>query len=453
MWLLFAAALAAGPDLVVLDAGGAVYAHPGDAAPLFTATLQVPLRVVSDKPGWVEGSTVLNAAPACQRLADTNTAVELRVWVKERDLARIVTRRVEAVADDGSQIVVHAGYQVLDPADLSGVWTNGEAWAEVASAWQAVIPKDAWGLRASPDEVGGPPEGWRSVDLEGWDRALVVRGARRVLPDLEGLRRWGTPDVELALPGGPAAYAPAEGGRLHVAVDRRCLEVRGLAPGLQAPTEPGGLGGLIGGVIGRTGALVADGTALTWPDKTPAGAAREWLRFLDARADGERVCGVVPLLGSLMRVEYPVPLSGSLMRVEGPVPLSGSLMRVEGPVVCAPASAVQLAPSASTGTAGPIIMGALDRALIDGVVKEQLPKIRYCYQKALMKKPWLTGEMKVKFTIAAGGEVSAAEVKSSTLNDAEVERCVVDRFRTMMFPKPQGGGIVIVSYPFVFAPG
>ena len=33
---------------------------------------------------------------------------------------------------------------------------------------------------------------------------------------------------------------------------------------------------------------------------------------------------------------------------------------------------------------------------------------------------------------------------------AEVERCIGAKIRTWKFPKPKGGGIVIVRYPFVF---
>lgn len=41
----------------------------------------------------------------------------------------------------------------------------------------------------------------------------------------------------------------------------------------------------------------------------------------------------------------------------------------------------------------------------------------------------------------------------STLNDVRVENCVARAFRRWEFPKPSGGGIVIVSYPFYFIPG
>ncbi len=98
----------------------------------------------------------------------------------------------------------------------------------------------------------------------------------------------------------------------------------------------------------------------------------------------------------------------------------------------------------------PIILGALDKSIIDRIVKQHLPQIRYCYQKELNKNPKLFGKIVVKFVISKEGEVSSASTKSSTMNNPIVEKCINSRFMRMRFPKPKGGGIVIVSYPFVF---
>lgn len=105
-------------------------------------------------------------------------------------------------------------------------------------------------------------------------------------------------------------------------------------------------------------------------------------------------------------------------------------------------------------TGGRIILGpALDASLIDGVIKRYYRQIKYCYQKQLQRDPSLGGKVTVKFTIAASGSVSKASVAASTMGNATVDTCVVDRFRKMTFPKPKGGGIVVVKYPFVFSPG
>jgi hypothetical protein len=42
-----------------------------------------------------------------------------------------------------------------------------------------------------------------------------------------------------------------------------------------------------------------------------------------------------------------------------------------------------------------------------------------------------------------------SRVQQSTLGDDTVEQCIAQAIERWTFPKPSGGGIVIVSYPFV----
>ncbi len=101
----------------------------------------------------------------------------------------------------------------------------------------------------------------------------------------------------------------------------------------------------------------------------------------------------------------------------------------------------------------PIILGALDKSLIDRVIKRHMNQIRYCYQRELTKNPNLGGKITVKFVIAKDGTVSKASTKKSTMGNSAVESCINRRFHRFRFPEPKGGGIVIVSYPFIFSPG
>ena len=103
------------------------------------------------------------------------------------------------------------------------------------------------------------------------------------------------------------------------------------------------------------------------------------------------------------------------------------------------------------GVGDPIILGALDKSLIERVVQLHLAQMRYCYQKELAKNPKLFGKIVVKFVIAQDGTVSSSTVKSSTMGNPICERCITDLFLKMEFPKPKGDGIVIVSYPFSFS--
>ena len=54
----------------------------------------------------------------------------------------------------------------------------------------------------------------------------------------------------------------------------------------------------------------------------------------------------------------------------------------------------------------------------------------------------------IQFTIAGTGSVAASAVQSSTMNNPTVEMCIAGRCAAGV-PKPSGGGIVVVTYPFV----
>jgi len=82
-----------------------------------------------------------------------------------------------------------------------------------------------------------------------------------------------------------------------------------------------------------------------------------------------------------------------------------------------------------------------------------LNKIRYCYRVQLIREPLLAGYLAMKFVIAVDGSVSRADIAASTMNDPQVESCMVKVFQQLQFPQPANDGVVIVTYPFIFAPG
>lgn len=54
--------------------------------------------------------------------------------------------------------------------------------------------------------------------------------------------------------------------------------------------------------------------------------------------------------------------------------------------------------------------------------------------------------------IGPDGKVTSAEDFGSNMPDLEVRACVVEAFKALSFPKPEGG-IVTVIYPIMLAPG
>ncbi|MCO5141784.1 MAG: AgmX/PglI C-terminal domain-containing protein [Oligoflexia bacterium] len=110
-------------------------------------------------------------------------------------------------------------------------------------------------------------------------------------------------------------------------------------------------------------------------------------------------------------------------------------------------------PNVEVGNASEtIIMGGLDKGLIDEIIRRHMPQIRYCYVKELNSSPNLKGRILTQFVISGSGRVSVAGVKSSDIGNANVERCLTGILKKIVFPEPVGGGIVEVSYPFSFTP-
>ena len=100
----------------------------------------------------------------------------------------------------------------------------------------------------------------------------------------------------------------------------------------------------------------------------------------------------------------------------------------------------------------PIILGALDKTLIDQTIKADMASFRACYQAGLNGDFSLGGWVVVKFVIEPDGTVGSTSIKGTTMGEDEVEQCLLDAYAELVFPEPKGGGIVIVSYPFVFSP-
>lgn len=100
----------------------------------------------------------------------------------------------------------------------------------------------------------------------------------------------------------------------------------------------------------------------------------------------------------------------------------------------------------------PLIMGSLDKEVIRRVIQSRRTKVAYCYEKALLQNPNLSGKVVIQLTIGGDGKVQLARVKESTIGNEAVESCVQKVMAELRFPAPQGGGVVVVTYPFLFRP-
>lgn len=96
--------------------------------------------------------------------------------------------------------------------------------------------------------------------------------------------------------------------------------------------------------------------------------------------------------------------------------------------------------------------GRLPPEQIQSTVRGQYGIFRKCYEAGLARNPNLEGRVIVRFVIDREGAVSLSNLKESTLPDEQATKCIVDGFRALTFPRPDGG-IVTVVYPIMFSPG
>ncbi len=97
------------------------------------------------------------------------------------------------------------------------------------------------------------------------------------------------------------------------------------------------------------------------------------------------------------------------------------------------------------------VHGSLSKEVIRRIIGRHINEIRFCYEQELNTRPDLQGRVSIKFIISPTGAVQTAAVDNSDLGNAKVEQCMAQAVRRWTFPAPEGGGIVVVSYPFVLA--
>ena len=106
----------------------------------------------------------------------------------------------------------------------------------------------------------------------------------------------------------------------------------------------------------------------------------------------------------------------------------------------------------SVNTGPSTIMGSIDKELIRKVIQEHASQIRYCYEQELGLNQRLQGKVSIKWVIQAEGNATDAVVEPSatTLENDRVHQCMMSRIQSWQFPKPKGGGVAVITYPWIF---
>ena len=95
------------------------------------------------------------------------------------------------------------------------------------------------------------------------------------------------------------------------------------------------------------------------------------------------------------------------------------------------------------------VRGSLSKEVIRRIINRHINEVRFCYEQELNQRPDLQGRVAIQFIISPTGAVQTAAVQSSDLGNQKVEQCIASAVRRWSFPSPEGGGIVVVTYPFV----
>lgn len=111
---------------------------------------------------------------------------------------------------------------------------------------------------------------------------------------------------------------------------------------------------------------------------------------------------------------------------------------------------VSEAATEATTPTGSAAQGHLPGDVIQKVMLRNRNSLRYCYEHELVSNKNLSGTINTQFVIGATGTVTMSVIKNSTMKNAAVETCIAQQLRRLTFPKPEGGGVVIVNYPFIF---
>ena len=92
--------------------------------------------------------------------------------------------------------------------------------------------------------------------------------------------------------------------------------------------------------------------------------------------------------------------------------------------------------------------GGLSKEAIQKVLKQQIPSIELCYQKALEKKPNIQGDVTFQLIIDSKGRVTKVSLVSSKLNDKNLEQCIIQKIKELTFPAPEGSDKVTATVSF-----
>ncbi len=84
-------------------------------------------------------------------------------------------------------------------------------------------------------------------------------------------------------------------------------------------------------------------------------------------------------------------------------------------------------------------------------VKVRGTEVQACYDNALEKSPHLVGMLRIAFTVAPSGALTAAKVATSTVKNIALESCVIAAIEAVKLPKPLAATDTAATVTITFA--
>ncbi len=98
----------------------------------------------------------------------------------------------------------------------------------------------------------------------------------------------------------------------------------------------------------------------------------------------------------------------------------------------------------------PDVLGALDKRIVQKVVRQHQGELRECYERALASQDSLNGEVTVQWIVTKEGLVKQAEIIGSTLDTGNMGPCIENNIKNWRFPAPKDEREVWITHSFGF---
>jgi hypothetical protein len=100
----------------------------------------------------------------------------------------------------------------------------------------------------------------------------------------------------------------------------------------------------------------------------------------------------------------------------------------------------------------PTVRGTMSASTVRASLARLRGRFEWCYESAARQVPNLRGALAFRFVIGATGAVMMAVPVDPPMNPPTLGACLASAIRTLEYPHPPGGGIVIVTLPLDVRP-